>query len=89
MIVDLTVDLLSILDEVALIVEEVEVDDEEVVGKKSDLFKYYICNFSKNVYTKVNVRFLLTGKHKTNDRTGRKGCISHTSKSAYNNYFPD
>jgi hypothetical protein len=32
-IVDLTVDLPLILDEVALIVEEVEVDDEEVVGK--------------------------------------------------------
>jgi hypothetical protein len=84
------VDLHLILDEVVFQVDEVDDDEVEVVGKKNlTYFNNYICIFSKNVYTKINVRILLTGKHKTNDRTGRKGCISHTSKSTNDNHFPN
>ena len=38
-IVDGTVDLLSILDEVILIADEVDDDEVEVVGKKSDFLE--------------------------------------------------
>ena len=61
--------------------------NKDVYKKNLTYFNNYICIFLKNVYTKVDVRFLLTTNTKTNDRSGRKGCISHIRKNAYDDYF--
>jgi hypothetical protein len=57
---DSIADHLSILDD--LTADEVDEVDDEVVGNILIYFNNYICIFSENVYTIINVRFLLTDK---------------------------
>ena len=51
-------------DEVASLADEVEVDEAEEVGKKLDYHPIIILYFFKKCLYYLNVRFLLTGKHK-------------------------
>lgn len=70
-------------------VDEVVDDEDEVAGKKSNLFQILILHYFKKCLYISNVRFLLTDKYKNNGKHGRKGCISHIRESAYDNHFPN